>query len=455
VSLRSPTPIDIWQETPERLRVRAWSDIKAELGKAARENALLFAERATIEVEILSTGDALITSELRDVRMSRLSADKQIFELPLSISCPAQVRPPLISVLSSKANAYAGKPTAVTLSSRPEYWKGIVCVPLSGDPDVSLTITYRFVAFAAFAQNDWQFWLLNGDPLRDYERYGWFARLPVQSRATIIVRAPTPVTNFVPFYENIDGGNDAREVEQMVVETTHERDQVMVVASLPIWGSLYGLQWWGRVGRTIPYAENEALRMYLAGAARDGANSATAVRTSTSALLEEFAECEDGIELVLFAIDTAEPPAKLRPVGWTVSANQSAGGTTLFTVGAGVAGRAAWLADSVSWVQPVATRPEATNREQSEWDDIDDVYLTVGTSRPHLSVLAIPLPLNSTRPVAVLSIANRKAGNVHAYIEGANSLDAGLRGNYTKKITTLAERLYAACAQARKTGSER
>lgn len=430
VSLRRPGPSDSWQAFPDRLSMRSWPSIKDELHKAALENALIKAEQAAIEVEILSTGDAVATAQLREVS-SLLDEGQGDIELPLSISCSTMVRPPEITVDAMGVGAYAGKPDVRTLSTQPDSWKGVVVVPIAGAKKVALTFNYRFVLYAAFAQNDWQLEMLYGKPDRA-EKYGWFARLPIESRASIVIRTASRIGKYLPLYENAEGANDPRELGDLIVELSHDRDQITVIAKNPIWGSLYGVSWWPEeAALTARKPEDEAARKRLAADAR-ALDQSSALRDRLCAILDGFVGTEPNAEMVLFSIDGSESPALLRPVAWSSSAVQGRNGVTVFRFGAGVAGRAAWLADEVTWSARAADKRDA-------WGA--DVYLTVGSSTPHAAVWAIPLPFGSERPVAVLSIGARREGKLSEIITESSEIDEATRDGYIQKLLGVVDSL--------------
>lgn len=268
-----------------------------------------------------------------------------------------------------------------------------------------LVVRIQFIAYTSFAQNEWQACCNYGSEDSDAEQFMWTCRMPVQETFSGCLRmnqlkGTCRRFNNVQFmHRNIDDTEEAAEVRDMKLIESPSGDEVQYLVSNPIWGDRYGVKWTWRDSEkkcspfdTIGERRRSNLEHEAIVSQRGGR---TELHTKLKNCFEESAP--KSMEYTVFVIARYEGklPAKLVQVAWNDAVEEAQRHTMVLDFGVGVAGRAAWLRDTVIWAKKTRVSQMYA-----------DVYYPEPGKDYHTAIVAVPIFVqNKDAPLAILSIA--------------------------------------------------
>lgn len=381
------------QQPPKDLVVRSWSQVKAHLKQVAEQQSKWTVDRVTVDVQVFSTGDALMLldfvglaakSGLQPSGVVEQDAGGQFF-----VRYPIQLRGiggglptcACTTVDWSQRNQIGGATLHVTFFPESASWRGFVRINVTTPAVPNLRLTLRFLMFAAMATNPWQAWCLFGDQDRD-ERFLVRASVPTSRAFLLDIRHDeAPFEHVQQIYDDPSGIISQSELESIQLDVGPRRDHLRMSVASPLWGARYGVGWQLQSDQTAPRFAIQAWN--------------PAVLSQFEKELRERAAAHR-VELTLFAIAKSAnsrchlqsiirvPPRDGRP-------------PRTWPIGVGVAGRAAWLQTAILWAKHV-----------SEEADVD-FYLPEPNEPVHEAVVAIPIHGANGYAIGVLSFATRHA----------------------------------------------
>ncbi len=397
-----------------RLQLRTWSQVRRRLAEEAVENSRISSEYSNHDVSVLPWGDAIISRHMRGLgpRPHHPWETFPRIEIPINYECFTQIGPVQVACQIEK-HEYEWEQIACRTHREPGYgsgeWRGFVEIRLPGDArKKTLTVTMRLVAFSAFPMNPWQARFIPRDVEDDNDDcYAWRSRIPVRKQLFVALETTGDKTVAATFegpsamYSRIDGADDIREYEQIVVDRIASGHRIAFTVPAPLWGSEYGISWkWGR--RSVLKHQNapapSRLRDDLETEARNiRAGRSSSLQSKIQGILRERSRKFEAAVYVLVRRHDLEPGRLIR-IAMANDAQIPSGQLREMNFGAGVAGRAASLQETIVWAP---CDPDARFDET-----LADFYIATAESYGHTGIVAVPIPRR--QPIAILSIASRR-----------------------------------------------
>jgi 3',5'-cyclic AMP phosphodiesterase CpdA len=407
---------DGWGASEEKLVVRSVEQGRARMVRSAVRAAVLSCSSIDVDVRILDTGDAVVTRYYREVRFGKDHLRDGCLRFPVDVLAGGHGSVRAAVDIDEDHRHQIGSPRIEhDGNARPGQLRCFVVVPLQ-NTDLRPSITIRFTVFGAFSTNAWQSRCRYGEE-SDEESYSWTCSIPVTKRMSASVSTQDLIFGR-PYKKcfDIEGGDDATEVEFLSANDSPGRDAIFFQVERPLWGWKYAVEW--------HWESNHAKRDAGAGLRRFrdakhlDRNSASA--TKASDLLKQVAQAK-GLELCVYALTEAtgtgipRHSATLTP--FLYFGRDGGAPPRWFDVGVGIAGRAIWLREPILW---------ATSGGQWTLDPDVDFYLPDSDDEGHAAVLAIPLGKESA-PFGLLSVASSIEGN--SFVEDSRRKLTGISSN--------------------------
>jgi 3',5'-cyclic AMP phosphodiesterase CpdA len=369
-----------WERSEKLLTVRPWSQVRRHLATVATENSQISCEQMNVYARILSTGDAVVTRDYLGLTWRPSAVENGKLRIAIgaigggngNVQCQA-------SPLSQTDEEHRiGRAEFEPAEIIPGRFDGYVSIPVPSECGGGIRLSVRFTTFAAFAMNSWQSWLAYGRA-DAVESYDWNCSIPVRKRMTAVLSAEGKgfFRDVRVHCSDIDDDVLDAELRSVRVHTSPGSDAAYLHIEEPVWGARYGLEWHPHQGPLEAFSP--IVSRVNARNAAVGSALADAPDASLEVRVFEPSPTRERDRLIL--ISTADDSVTRLPVG------------------AGVAGRAAWLGAPVFWCR---------SRGGSTIEALSDFYLPVGGSR-HTAAVALPL-LDRGSLLGVLSVASRTIG---------------------------------------------